>query len=215
MNTPVRHICQRWLQLAAACLAVATVFSAAAQPLSGAPLLEALQRGGYVLVMRHASSPRLPPERAVAEPDNIHLERQLDETGRMTSRAMGEAIRKLHIPIGDIWSSPTYRALQTIRLASFGEARTVPQLDEGPQGMQAKAEESRTAWLRKAVRIRPRTGTNTLIVTHTPNILGAFGKEASAIQDGETLVFDPNAKGSKALVARIRIQAWQSLGGGR
>jgi phosphohistidine phosphatase SixA len=35
---------------------------------------------------------------------------------------MGEAIKKLGVPIGDVLSSPTYRARETARLASLGRA---------------------------------------------------------------------------------------------
>jgi hypothetical protein len=45
-------------------------------------LVKALQSGGYVLVMRHASSPREAPSKEVANADNTKLERQLDEAGR-------------------------------------------------------------------------------------------------------------------------------------
>ncbi|MFI4914779.1 MAG: histidine phosphatase family protein, partial [Steroidobacterales bacterium] len=89
------------------------------QALGGAALLSALRRGGYVLVMRHASSPRTLPDKSAADPDNTQLERQLDDQGRSQAQAMGEALRKLHIPVGDVWSSPTYRARLTAKLAGF------------------------------------------------------------------------------------------------
>ena len=47
-------------------------------------LLAALQRGGQVIVMRHASSPREVPDGAA--------ERVLDEAGRASARAMGDAL---------------------------------------------------------------------------------------------------------------------------
>ena len=43
-------------------------------------LIGRLRQGGYVLVMRHASSPREAPTKEQANPDNPKLERQLDET---------------------------------------------------------------------------------------------------------------------------------------
>lgn len=42
-----------------------------AQTLSGADLVEALRGGGYVIVMRHAASPRARPEESAASPGNI------------------------------------------------------------------------------------------------------------------------------------------------
>ena len=45
-------------------------------------LIASLRQGGYVLVMRHASSPREAPDRRTAHADNTNLERQLDAAGR-------------------------------------------------------------------------------------------------------------------------------------
>ena len=56
--------------------------TAYAQALHGQALVEALQKGGYVILMRHASSPRELPDKKTADPDNTKLERQLDEGGR-------------------------------------------------------------------------------------------------------------------------------------
>ena len=92
---------------AALALACALMTTVAAQELSGRALVEALKRGGYVLVMRHASSPRETPDAKIANPDNTTRERQLDETGRTTATAMGAALKQLAIPIGQVFTSPT------------------------------------------------------------------------------------------------------------
>ena len=112
--------------------AAAAIFArpAFAQPLSGPALVTALRGGGYVLLMRHAASPRTVPE--PANPDNTKRERQLDETGRATAKAMGESLTRLRIPVGDVLSSPTYRALETVKLAGFAGARTFPELGSLP-----------------------------------------------------------------------------------
>src|SRR5262252_3608051 len=138
-----------------------------AQTSEGKALAQALRRGGYVIAMRHASSPREAPDRQTANPDNLQRERQLDQTGRATAIAMGKAIRDLKIPIGEVLSSPTYRALETIRLAQFGKPETFVELGDGGQNMRP-AGESQSDWLRRRVVQFPQ-GTNTLIVTHLPN----------------------------------------------
>src|SRR5438876_3000127 len=128
-----------------------------AQELSGAALVDALQRGGYVLVMRHASSPREAPTKQSAQADNVNLERQLDQGGRATAIAMGNALRELKIPIGEVLTSPTYRALETVRLAQLQSPRTQGELGDGGQSMQSVAD-AQSAWLKKRVTDRP-TGT--------------------------------------------------------
>jgi hypothetical protein len=91
-------------------LTLITVDLAQGESLAGKELIAALRSGGYVILMRHASSPRNTPEAAQADVENVQRERQLDDEGRASARAMGEALRRLHIPIGEVLSSPTYRA---------------------------------------------------------------------------------------------------------
>jgi phosphohistidine phosphatase SixA len=180
--------------------------TAHAQDLHGEALVKALQKGGYVIVMRHASSPREAPDKQTANPDNSKLERQLDEGGRNTAIAMGKALRDLRIPIGSVLSSPTYRALETVRLARFGAPQAFAELGDNGQSMQGGTA-AQAAWLQKQVAHFP-TGTNTIVVTHFPNITGAFPQLASGLADGEALIFGPDGKGEAILVTRIKIEEW-------
>ena len=200
----------RWLGLTAALMGFAAVGPVHAEPLAGTALVKALRQGGYVMLIRHTSSPAATPDKRTADPENVKLERQLDQNGRDTARSMGQAIKKLGIPLGDVLSSPTYRALQTVRLASFGKAQPFPELGDGGQSMQA-VKDTAAIWLRNKVAERPRAGTDTVIVTHMPNIAAAFGPTANGVADGETLVFLPDRKGGAELVARIKVEEWTSL----
>lgn len=197
------------------CIAIAAVISSSAgvsraEQLSGIPLVMALRQGGYVLLMRHAKSPEARPDKAVADPDNTNLERQLDQTGRESAGAMGEAIRKLGVPIGDVLSSPTYRARETAQLALLGSVQTFAELGDGGASMQ-RITEAPAEWLRKKVDEPPQAGTDTVIVTHMPNIVAAFGQAANGAADGETFVFRPDGKGGAELVARVKIEEWPEL----
>ena len=183
--------------------------TAPAQDLHGEALVKALQKGGYVLVMRHASSPREVPDKQAANPDNSKPERQLDEVGRDTAIAMGKALRDLKIPIGTVLSSPTYRALETVRLAQFGAPQTFVELGDNGQSMQGGTA-AQAEWLQKHVAQFP-TGTNTIVVTHFPNITGAFPQWASGLADGEALIFGPDGKGQAILVTRVKIAEWPAM----
>jgi phosphohistidine phosphatase SixA len=180
-----------------------------AQDLHGEALIKALQKGGFVIVMRHASSPNEVPDKKTANPDNTKPERQLDEGGRNTAIAMGKALHSLRIPIGDVLSSPTYRARETVRLAQFGAPKTFAELGDNGQSMQGGTA-AQADWLQKQVAHFP-TGTNTIIVTHLPNISGAFPQLASGLADGEALIFGPDSKGGAILVARVKIEAWPAM----
>lgn len=179
-----------------------------AQTLEGAARIKALQKGGYVIVMRHTSSPREVPDAKTANPDNTKPERQLDEVGRSTATALGKAWRDLKIPVGEVFTSPTYRALETVKYAQLGTPKPVAELGENGQSMQGGTE-AQAVWLRNAVKEFP-SGKNTILVTHLPNIRGAF-PEMADVADGEALVYGPDGKGGAALVARIKIEEWPGL----
>lgn len=197
-----------WLS---AMLVLSATGAAGAEQLAGSALVSALRHGGYVLVMRHASSPFQAPDKSAADPDNINLERQLDATGKETATAMGKAIKTLGIPIGEVESSEAFRALQTVKYADLPYAKPVAELTEGNQAMTADTNKAHAAWLTHATTSAPRAGTNTMLITHTPNMTAAFGEEAKDIKAGEAMVFHPDGKGGTSLVARITIDEWPQL----
>ena len=204
------HAKRTLFALCAAALAI--IFwtgTAHAQELHGEALVKALQNGGYVIVKRHASSPREVPDKQTANPDNTKPERQLDETGRNTATAMGKAVRELKIPIGSVLSSPTYRALETVRLAQFGTPKTFAELGDNGQSMQGGTA-AQAAWLQNQVTQFPK-GTNTLVVTHFPNITAAFPQSSAGLADGEALIFGPDGKGGAAVLARVKIEEWPTM----
>jgi phosphohistidine phosphatase SixA len=210
MRVATRSPSASWLYLSAT-LALAPIGPARADELAGSALVSALRHGGYVLVIRHASSPFETPDKSAAEPGNVNLERQLDAAGKETSIAMGKAIKSLGIPIGEVDSSDTFRALQTAKLAELPLAKPVAELTEGKQGMSADADKARAAWLTHAAASAPRTGANTVLITHTPNLMAAFGDKAKDIKAGEAMVFQPDGKGATSLVARVPIDEWPRL----
>ncbi len=177
--------------------------------LSGHDLLAALQGGGYVILMRHASSPGKPPDAAQTDPDNLRQERQLDQQGITTARGMGEALHRLHIPVGEVLSSPTYRALETVKLAELGRPVTAPELGEGGAGQDKSG--ARASWLKARVAQTPPAGKNTVIVTHYPNIVEVYPDGANALAEGEALILHPDGRGRAPIVARVKIDEWASL----
>lgn len=180
--------------------------TAQGQTLTGSALVKALQAGGHVIVMRHASSPSEIP--AKPNPDNVPPERQLDENGRATATAMGEALRRLKIPIGEVLTGPAYRTRETARRIGLPNARTVAELGEGQGTMQAVSK-AQTDWLQKKAMEMPR-GTNTVLVTHVPNVSAAF-PDLPAVDQGEALVFGSGGTGGARVVGRIKIDEWPDL----
>ena len=203
------------LRRAPAMLAMILSATAAARGLAGdlegAQLVDALRNGGYVILMRHASSPREPPAPSQAEPDNPTHERQLDEVGRAAARAFGAALRSLHIPLGAVWCSPTYRARETVRLAALPDPHVADELGDAGHSMAADPSGTRGAWLRQQVARIPPAGTNTLLVTHLPNIAEAFPAEGRQLGDGEALILHPDGHGGVQTVARVPMDEWPRL----
>ncbi|MGD8340586.1 MAG: histidine phosphatase family protein [Gammaproteobacteria bacterium] len=173
-------------------------------------LLDSLRSGGHVIVMRHASSPRDLPDAAAAAPGNVKLERQLDAEGRNSAVAMGNALRRIGVPIGEVLSSSTFRAMQTAQYLALGEAQGVAELGDGGQGMRQDAAGERSMWLRDNAAQAPPPGTNRILITHTPNIAGAFGEAAAGIAEGESLIVRPE-RGEGLVIGRVRIEQWPKL----
>ena len=208
---PATHGCNAARTRRIGMVLVASLLAAAslhAQTLTGPALVKALQAGGHVIVMRHGSSPGEIPK--VPNPDNVPPERQLDEVGRASTTAMGEALRRLKIPVGEVMTSPTYRARETARLARLPNPRPAVELGEGPQAMQGAVSPAQTEWLQKKAKEFPK-GTNTVLITHVPNITAAFPAETPALAQGEALVFASDGRGGARVVGRIKIEEWASF----
>ncbi|MEP7311669.1 MAG: hypothetical protein ABI859_03755 [Pseudomonadota bacterium] len=179
----------------------------ASEPQDGRELARELRAGGYVIVMRHAASPRETPDAASAAPGNQTRERQLDADGIRTSTAMGVALKQLKIPIGEVWSSPTFRARQTATYAALPEPKLAEALGDGGDSMSAVGTKP-AEWLRTKTNQPPGKGTNALLITHFPNLRSAFADLAAGLADGEALVFRPGDSGQARLMGRIRIEDW-------
>lgn len=172
--------------------------------LSGDALVSALQRGGFVLVIRHARSPQTPPTRQAADPGNTTLERQLDQEGRQGAAAMGRALRELQIPVGEVLTSPAFRARQTASLADLPNPQAVAELGDNGQSMQ-RVTDAQAAWLRERVARLPGPA-NTLLITHSTNIALAF-PDWGTVDEGEVVIVGAGRR----VVGRIRIDEWPRL----
>ena len=183
---------------------------ASALVLCGTTLVAALREGGHVVVMRHASSLDGRPEKSAIDLENPARERELDDAGQSFARVLGETLRTLRIPFGEVFTSPSYRARQTVRLVGLAHPQSVIELDESPEGLQANTIEC-AAWLHATTTRYPALGSNTLVVTHTPNLVDAFAELGSMLAPGEALIFRPTQQGGADLVAHIKIGDWKHL----
>src|SRR3954447_8026802 len=125
----------------------ALVLTALLLALPSPEMVQALRRGGHVIVMRHATSPREPPTAETAVAGNHQHERQLDEAGRRAAAAMGIALRAAKISVGAVLSSPTFRAQETARYAQLPLPAVREELGDGGQSMHGVSA-AQAAWLK-------------------------------------------------------------------
>lgn len=173
-----------------------------------------LKRGGYVLVLRHGATDESQKDAYPFVFDDMTKQRQLSDQGRTVAREIGAAFKTLGISIGQIYSSKLNRAIETGSLISGAPLTPVDALtDSGagsasamanPNGANAKIGGA----IRTLVNKAPATGTNTLLVTHKPNIADAFGRELADVKEAETLIYRPNPSGPPTLVARVQAKEW-------
>ncbi len=195
----------RALGALALALVVGTAWAQASP--SAADVLKLLRGGGYVIVFRHGATHA---DQADTDPfnlDDVAKQRQLNDQGRADAKAVGEAFRGAAIPIGKSYSSRFHRAAETARLIGGKEPQTTLDLTEGGLVVTPNENNRRTRALRALVAAAPDPGTNTLVVTHKPNILDAFGKDWFEVKEGEASIFKPDGSGY-TLVARVQIGQW-------
>ena len=147
----------------AVALVIAAATPAAAQTLAGADLLAALRAGGYVIYFRHADTDHSRQDQPPVNVDDCARQRVLSEKGRQNSRAIGEAIRALEVPIGHVLASPLCRTVETAMLA-FGFVEKSMATREG--GPELPGSPGRYAALRVLLSTAPSAGRNTAIVGH-------------------------------------------------
>jgi phosphohistidine phosphatase SixA len=188
----------------------ALTFSVHAQTQAQPEWLNSLRTGGHVIIIRHGATYM---DQADTDPfnlDNVAKQRQLNDAGRAQAKEMGEAFRKLKIPVGPVITSMFYRAIETGKLA-FGDATPTTDVAEGGLVVTPIVNNQRTAAMRKLAGTVPPAGTNVVVVSHKPNILDAFGKDWFDIREGEASVFLPDGNGGYKFIARVQADEWKKL----
>jgi len=173
-------------------------------------LLQSLRAGGLVIVVRHGATF---PDQADTAPlnfDNIAAQRNLNENGKALAKAFGNAIRQAGIPVGQVLTSKYNRAYETAVVAGFKEIEKTADITEGGLVVSPNENNRRVEAFRKLLGTAPRAGTDTILVTHKPNIVDALGKDWFDVKEGEASVFRPE-NGSYKLIARVQMEEWPRI----
>jgi len=179
-----------------------------AQPVDVKALAEVLKNGGYVIVLRHGATNRDQADTDPLNPDNVSKQRLLSDAGKEAAGQIGLAFKTLQIPIGKVYTSRFNRAVETGRLIGTGDVSATLDLTEGGLVVTPIENDRRAQALRTLAATPPEKGKNTVLVTHKPNILDAFGKDWFDVREGEASVFQPAADGKAVLIARVQAAEW-------
>ncbi len=182
----------------------------AADPtLSDGTLAAALQRGGYVILFRHAQTDQSQQDTDLQNITNCATQRNLTGEGRTQARTIGGAFETLAIPVGQVVSSDLCRALDTARLATGKAPEPTERIRDNTPGKVAETTMAeRNVALRQILTSPQPVGTNRVVVSHMPNILSVTGVR---LDEGDALVLAPDGGNDVRLVARLAVADWDTL----
>ena len=196
-------------------LALAGCATAPTQPPSSPSLVETLRAGGNVIYMRHVTADVGRDVQGAGEwwKNCGEGHRMLSDKGRADAVRVGEAIRRLRIPISEVRCSEYCRAVETARLRSIGDPMTDPRLNGWPAWKAVDPEhglQRLSRGTRELLAARPAQG-NVLLVSHKQDIPEPADPVFADLQDGECAVFTPDGRGGFALRGRIKVEEWRVL----
>jgi phosphohistidine phosphatase SixA len=179
-----------------------------AQTIDMKALVAQMKQGGHVIVFRHGATHRDQADTDPLNHDNVAKQRLLSEGGREVAKQVGDSFVKLGIPLGKVYTSRFNRAVETGKLVGRGDVTATIDITEGGLVVSPIENDRRAEAFRKLAGTMPEPGKNTLIVTHKPNIMDAFGKDWFDVREGEASVFRPDGSGKAVLVARVQAIDW-------
>jgi phosphohistidine phosphatase SixA len=191
--------------LALFCVASSLAAASDAGRLSGRPLVEALKAGGLGLYFRHASTDFGQNDEPMTGYEDCARQRNLTDVGRFEAQAMGAAIKRLGVRVGDVLASPFCRTMETAKLI-FGRATATPAVRGGPA---AGVAPDRYAELRPWLSSSPPARSDLAIVSHGNPFRAVTGEPYLA--EGEAAVIRPLGKGGFRIIARIAKDGWNAL----
>ena len=124
--------------------------------------------------------------------------------------AFGDALRQVRVPVGKVYTSKYNRAYETAVIAGLANIEKTADITEGGLVVSPNENNRRNEALRKMLGTAPLPGTNTILITHKPNIIDALGKDWFDVKEGEASLFRPE-NGSYKLIARVQMDEWSRI----
>jgi phosphohistidine phosphatase SixA len=173
-------------------------------------LVQALRAGGFVIVVRDGATFPDPEDTDPLDFDDIPSRRSLNDKGKALARAFGAAILQARVPVGKVLTSKFNRAYETAVIAGFKDIEKTEDITEGGLVMSPNENKRRIEAFRKLLGTAPTSGTNTILITHKPNIVDALGKDWFDVREGEASIF-PAEHGGYNLIARVLMEEWPRI----
>src|SRR5262249_52530236 len=151
-------------------------------------VIEALQRGGYLIYFRHGATDLTQTDSDPNNLANCATQRNLSDQGRAQARTLGEALRTLEIPIDRVLTSEYCRAQEYAQL-SIGSGEVEPSLVLF-EGLPPESRQANTAAFQRILATAPPPGTNIVFVSHLYNIKDAI--EVDLPVEGQAAILQPN-----------------------
>ena len=180
--------------------------------LSDEPLIQALRAGGLNVYFRHArtnwsQSDQIaqPEDWTSCDPSRV---RQLSDEGREQARQIGEAIRALGIPVGEIVASPYCRTVETAREMGLGKVEPSTDIINLRVARFFGGQASVVATARARLAQAPPEGTNRILVAH-----GNVARESTPVypSEAEGVIFQPDGRGGFKVLGRLTPDQWTEL----
>jgi phosphohistidine phosphatase SixA len=173
-------------------------------------LAQTLRAGGLAIVFRHGATFTDQADTDPLHPDNVAAQRQLNDKGKAQAKAFGDAFGQIGIPVGKVYTSNFNRAYETAVLAGFKNIEKTADLTEGGLVVSPNENNRRTVAFRTLLSTPPHPGTNTILISHKPNIIDALGKDWFEVKEGEASIFRPE-NGGFTLIGRVQMDEWPRI----
>jgi phosphohistidine phosphatase SixA len=168
-----------------------------------------------VVVFRHGrtnAGPAGPEDKSPLDLANCADQAMLSPEGQEQARAVGRAFGSAGVPVGKVLASGYCRAIEMARIAfghvEISDALLLPSFVPVAGAPAPPPWRQRVETMKKMVATAPEPSTNTIVVTHFPNVKVALGVE---IDFGDAVIVRPDPQGGARLVARIFASQWPSL----
>ncbi|MCK7637833.1 histidine phosphatase family protein [Corynebacterium sp. P7202] len=177
---------------------------------SAEEVVKDLKNGGYVIFIRHGHTAKDYADQADPNMklDDCSTQRQLDDLGKKQAKEIGEAFKKLEIPVGDVVSSEYCRAYNTAELA-FGHYEKNSKLNFEPaEDFTDEQIETMKNNITPMLETVPAEGMNNVIVGHDDVFDAATGIYPEP--QGTTYIVKPEGD-SFEVITRITAEEWPKL----